>query len=376
MRGTDRRAVAGVLALSALAFAACHSRSGAPGADAPMFTEDHGLLTTPAGSPLRSHLVVAPVGSAGGAGALDLPAAVEADPARVANILSPLTGRIVALKVGVGQRVKQGQVLAVIASGDYAQARADDEKARDAAAFAKKALDRARGVREAGGSANKDLEAAESAYAQAEAELSRAEARLQSLGGSVGGPGAGRSRDLILTAPQAGVVTTLAIGAGAEVDDPTAVLMTVTNLDRVFVTANVAETDVGQARVGSDATIVLTADPAHPIHAKVSQVNAAIEPDTRRQKIRIALSNPDGRLLPGMYAAVRLAGPAAGGVVVPQSALLMNNDTTSVLVEVRPWTFQRRPVQIGDETETSAHVISGLQPGERVVVRGGVLLND
>jgi cobalt-zinc-cadmium efflux system membrane fusion protein len=77
-----------------------------------------------------------------------------------------------------------------------------------------------------------------------------------------------------------------------------------------------------------------------------------------------------------MYATVRLAAPAEGGVIVPQSALLMNHDAISVLVEVRPWAFQRRPVRIGDETETSAHVISGLQPGERVVVRGGVLLND
>jgi cobalt-zinc-cadmium efflux system membrane fusion protein len=374
MRVMDARIAAVLLAASALTLCACHARSGSADMGAPMFTDDHGTLIAPAGSPLRSHLAVEPAASAGGAGTLDLPAAVEADPARVANILSPLTGRIVALKVGVGAHVKKGETLAVIASGDYAQALADDEKARDAEGLAKKALDRARGVREAGGSANKDLEAAESAYAQAQAERSRAEARLQSLGGS--GGGSNRSRDLILTAPQSGVVTTLAVGAGAQVDDPTAVLMTVTNLDKVFVTANVAETDLGQARVGSDATIVLTADPARPIHAKVSEVNATLEPDTRRQKVRIALPNADGRLLPGMYATVRLAAPAEGGVIVPQSALLMNNDAISVLVEVRPWAFQRRPVRIGDETETSAHVISGLQPGERVVVRGGVLLND
>jgi len=43
---------------------------------------------------------------------------------------------------------------------------------------------------------------------------------------------------------------------------------------------------------------------------------------------------------------------------------------------VRPWVFQRRAVQIGDETETSARVLNGLAAGERVVVKGGVLLND
>ncbi|THD61292.1 efflux RND transporter periplasmic adaptor subunit [Phenylobacterium sp.] len=348
---------------------ACQKPAAAP--PAAMFTEDHGLLSVPAASPLRSHLTVQPVGGAAGGQTLDLPASVEADPARVVNVVTPLTGRVLSLKVGLGDRVKRGQVLAVIASGDYAQANADVEKARDAADLAAKALTRARGVQAAGGAAGKDLEAAESADVQARAELARAQARLASLNGA-----GGHGKDLVLTAPQNGVVTSLAIAPGAQVSDPTATLMTVTNVDRVFVTANVAESDIGRAPVGAEADIVLTADPNRKLHGRISEANAVIEPDTRRQKVRIALANPDGRLMPNMYATVRLPAPAATGVSVPQSALLMNNDSISVLVEVRPWVFQRRAVQIGEETETAARVVSGLQPGERVVVRGGVLLGD
>jgi len=88
------------------------------------------------------------------------------------------------------------------------------------------------------------------------------------------------------------------------------------------------------------------------------------------------MANPGGRLLPNMYATVKVNGRQNGGVIVPQSALLMNNDAVSVLVEVRPWVFQRRAVKIGDETEDDARVLSGLVPGDRVVVRGGVLLDD
>jgi cobalt-zinc-cadmium efflux system membrane fusion protein len=337
-----------------------------------MFIDDHGSLVVPASSPLRSHLVVQPVLESSTAGALTLPAAVEADPTRVANIVAPLTGRVLALKVGLGARVKRGQVLAIIASGDFAQAYADDDKAKDAVDLAKKALDRARGVGEAGGAAQKDLEAAESAYNQAKAESIRTRARLQSLSGGAGG----HSRDLTLTAPQSGVVTALAVAAGTQVDDPTAVLMTVTNLDRVFVTADVAERDIGKAAVGSDAEIVLSADPGRQIRARITQVSPLLETDTRRQKVRFALSNTDGRLLPNMYATVQIAARQAGGVSVPQSALLMNNDAVSVLVETRPWVFRRQAVQIGDETDTSAQVLIGLKAGDRVVVRGGVLLND
>jgi cobalt-zinc-cadmium efflux system membrane fusion protein len=370
MQTTARLGLAALCATLVGLLGACQKPAAAP--TVIMFTSDHGLLTVPAASPLRSHLAIQPVGGTGGDQTLDLPATVEADPARVVNIVAPLTGRVVALRVSIGDRVKRGQVLATIASGDFAQVYADDEKARDAADLARRALERARGVQAAGGAAAKDLEAAQSADVQAQAELARAQARLAATNGAT----AGHGRNLVLTAPQNGVVTSLAVAPGAQVSDPTATLMTVTNIDRVFVTANVAESDIARVAVGAEADIVLTSDPGRRLRGKVSEANAVVEPDTRRRKVRIALANSDGRLMPNMYATVRLPTAAGAGVSVPQAALLMNNDSTSVLVEVRPWVFQRRAVTIGDENEVSARVLSGLQPGERVVVRGGVLLGD
>jgi cobalt-zinc-cadmium efflux system membrane fusion protein len=336
-----------------------------------MFTDDHGLLSVPDGSPLRTHLAVETVGVGAATQTLDLPAAVEADPARVANVVTPLTGRVVALKVTLGDHVRRGQVLALLRSGDFAQALSDAAKARDALDLADKALSRARGVRDAGGSAVKDLEAAQSADNQAQAENIRAQARLSALNGQAGAGG-----ELALTAPQDGVVTALNVASGAQVTDPTAVLMTVSNLDRVYVTANVAEDQIGQIVIGEAAEITLSGLGGPTLHGKVSEVDAIVAPDTRRQKVRIALANPGGKLLPNQYATVHVSLPTARAVHAPQSALLMNNDTTSVLVEVRPWVFERRAVRIGDETATSVDVISGLNPGDRIVVRGGVLLND
>jgi cobalt-zinc-cadmium efflux system membrane fusion protein len=360
-----------------LALAACHRPSGGDDT-APMFTSDNGLLTVPANSPLRSHLIVQTLGGGANQVGFQAPAAVEADPARVTNILTPLTGRVLAVKVALGERVRRGQALVIIASGDLDQAEADVAKAQDAFGVAKSALIRAQGVREAGGSADKDLEGAQSAYNQAQAELARARGRLVSLNGA----GGGHLNQLVLTAPQDGVVTALSVAAGAQISDPTATLMTVTNIQRVFVTANIPESDIGMVAVGADADISLTAYPGQVLHGKVSQVNAVVEPDTRRQKVRIAMANDNGRLLPNMYATVRFTNTAfasaspSTGVSAPQSALLMNNDSVSVLLEVRPWVFQRRAVRIGDEDANSAQVISGLKPGDRVVVSGGVLLND
>lgn len=372
MHQTGRLIGASLLGASLLV-TACH-KAGEGAATAPLFTDDHGLLSVPAGSTLRSHLAIQTVGAEAGTATLSLPGAVEADPARVTNILAPVSGRVLSLRVALGQRVTKGQPLLVLASGDFAQATADAAKAADALDLARKALVRAKGVQAAGGAAAKDIEAAQSTYSQAEAELVRARARLLSLGGAAGSDAG--AHGLVLRAPQTGVVTALATSAGAVVSDTTATLMTVSNIDKVFVTANVAEDDIGRTPIGAPADIVLTAEPGHALHGRVSEVDALVQADTRRQKVRVALANPGGRLLPNMYATVRFAVPAAQGVDVPQSALLMNNDAISVLVEVRPWTFQRRAVRIGEETDTAARVLSGLQPGERVVVRGGVLLND
>ena len=68
--------------------------------------------------------------------------------------------------------------------------------------------------------------------------------------------------------------------------------------------------------------------------------------------------------------------PQSGAISVPTSALLMNNDDTTVFVEVAPWTFARRKVETGYEDNGQARIVHGLKTGERVVSAGGVLLND
>ena len=367
--------VAGLAASSlAASLAACGPHKGADDAAAPMFTDQGGLISVPDASPLRDQLQVAAVGGGAGATRLVEPAQVEADPSHTVNILTPLTGRVEALKVSLGQSVRRGQVLAVIASGDFAQAAADTAKAKDALDLDNKALDRASGVHAAGGAADKDLEAAQSAYNQALYELQRARTREASL---TGAPGQGR---LVLTAPQSGVITALAIAPGAQVSDPTATLMTIANIDRVFVTADLAEGEAGEVADGEAADISLSAYPGQVLHGRVASIDALLQPDTRRRKARILLDNPGGRLLPNMYGQVTFSAPAHGAaaqaVTVPQSALLMNNDAITVMVEVRPWVFQREPVQLGDQDDDTAQVIGGLKPGDRIVVKGGVLLND
>jgi cobalt-zinc-cadmium efflux system membrane fusion protein len=120
----------------------------------------------------------------------------------------------------------------------------------------------------------------------------------------------------------------------------------------------------------------LSAYPDKVLRGTVLFVSDVIEPDSRRNKIRIAFQNGTYALKPNMFATVTVIGPDKSEIVVPSSALLMNNDRTSVFVATAPWTFERRNVdaELGEGSTVAIH--SGLAAGDQVVVKGGILLND
>lgn len=375
---TPARVVFGVLFCAALCVDSfdgeAHAATAVASAPAPMVVRHGNRLSVPAGSPLRERLLVATVGDEASAHEVRLPATVEADPARTVNIVPPLTGKLLEMKVRLGDTVRRGQLLATVASPDLAQAVADAQKARDALDLAQRALVRARGVNEAGSNAAKDVEAAQSSVAQQTAELRRSEMRLRTLGADASGGQA--AQVLKITAPMAGTVTALNAAAGANLNDANAVLMTVSNLDSVWVTVNVPESAVSAVAPGQNAVVTLAAYPERSFSGKVAFVSAVLDADTRRARARIAFANPEGLFKPNMYATAVLGVPQARQALVPASALLMNNDSVSVFVEAEPWTFVRRMVELGREDGDSVRIRSGLVAGERVVVRGGVLLND
>jgi cobalt-zinc-cadmium efflux system membrane fusion protein len=305
---------------------------------------------------------------------LVLPGTVESDPARTAAVLTPLSGRVVALKVALGDRVARGQVLAVVDSPDLRQAYADDDKAADAVKLTEKNLGRQEAQNKLGVASDRDLDQAKSDHTQAVAEYIRTQARLKILGASLGDRPL--SRLLSVTAPVGGSVTALAVAPGNMINDPTQPIMTIADLSTVWVTALVPEKNVAAVSKNQDAEVSLVAYADRVLRGKVLFVSAVIEPDSRRNKIRIAFANPDYALKPNMFATVTLTGPAQSQVVVPSSALLMNNDRTSVFVATAPWTFERRTVDTVLEEGSSVAIRSGLEAGEQVVVKGGILLND
>jgi len=341
---------------------------------APQFVKEDSRITVPQSSPIRSKLVIQAIGEKEIQRSLTLPAVVEADPAHTVKVLPPVAGRVIDLKIQLGERVTQGQELVVIDSSDLAQAYADDEKARASLKLTKQALDRLLNLEKYSAISVKDREQAQNDHAQAEAELQRAQSRLRAIGVTSERPEG--SRLLSVKAPVSGSIIDLQIATGAVVNDPTAAIMTIANLDTIWVTANVPEKDTALIAKGQSADVVFTAYPGEVFKGEVLFVSDVLDPDTRRTKVRIAFHNPHMRLKPNMFASAVFLAPMQMMPVIPTTALVLRNEMDQIFVEVAPWVFEARPVDIAFQQGDQAMVQGGVKAGERIVVKGGVLLND
>ena len=307
---------------------------------------------------------------------LQLPAVVEADPLRFVKIMTPLAGRITAVRKQAGDIVKAGDVLFTIDSADLAQAISDQEKARAALNLSKRQLDRQLAMDKADVGTKRDLEQAQSDVAQAQAELSRAEARLGLLGAKAQSAGdVLPGHQLVVRAPAAGRVVELNAAPGAYWNDVNQPLMSIADLSKVFVTASAKEKDLAMLVEGQSVTIRFDAY-AEAVQAKVQYVGDVLDPDTRSVKVRIPLNNADKKLKPGMFAKAELSTGAHQGLLVPATAVVQHGFASKVDVEVAPRELAAREVKVGPLNNGRFEVLSGLKAGERVLLKDGVIFND
>ncbi|NMV38738.1 efflux RND transporter periplasmic adaptor subunit [Ralstonia insidiosa] len=331
-------------------------------------------IVVPDASPLRRSLVVTAASEDAVSAAFVLPASVEADPGKLVKVLPPLSGRIVSLNKQLGDEVKAGDVLFTLDSADLAEATSTAAKAQAALVLAKKNLDRLHELDKSEITPRRDLEQAQNDYAQAVSEAERANNKLAQLGAK-GGAKVSGGHILSVRSPISGRVVDLNGATGGYWNDSNASVMTVADLSRVFVTANVQEKDLSKVYVGQAAAVKLDAY-AEPLAAKVRYVGEMLDADTRTVKVRMVFDNKDGRLKPGMFAQATLQGQPHTGVIVPMSALVQSGFNTRTFVEVAPWQFQARVVKTGAQVGDKIEILSGLKAGERVVTKDGVLLND
>jgi len=305
---------------------------------------------------------------------LEIPGRVEADPEHLVHIYAPLSGRLLNLKLTAGQEVRKGQAIAMLQSGDVAQARADFEKAHIETLRSDHALERGKLLvaHEVMSQADfQDLQAADDA---AHAEQERARQRIHELGFSENGT----SDMTAITSPITG--TALDVGtASGEMQrslETTNAIATVANLDTVWITGDLFEHDLGAVPLHRPVDVLFSAYPGETFHGTVANIGDSLDPTTHAVKVRVVLANPGHRLKPAMFATLRIARPSATRILVPVEAVLHDGDVTEVYVPSSAGKYTLRPVVVGPTRGKQIEIVSGLQDGDRIVTEGAAFLRE
>jgi cobalt-zinc-cadmium efflux system membrane fusion protein len=298
---------------------------------------------------------------------------LKVDETAYAEVGAPIAGRIVRLTASPGQSMRRGQPLAELQSVELGQARAARTAAQARAELARQTVERKRGLAEERIVSRGELQRAEADAAEAAAELRAAEASLDALG--VGGGGGGGLSGFALLSPLSGTVLERKAVQGQTVD-PSQTLFRIGDLSRLWLVVQAPERDVVRVRTGSPSEITLAALPGQKLRGMVDWVGREVDAHSRTVPVRIVLPNTDGRLKPGMFATawIRTGGEGEKVVAVPATALQRMDNQWVVFLPRGEGRFEVRPVERGRDLGDEVAVLSGLKPGEPVVVEGAFVL--
>jgi Cu(I)/Ag(I) efflux system membrane fusion protein len=181
-------------------------------------------------------------------------------------------------------------------------------------------------------------------------------------------------RLVIVAAPQSGVVVNRGVTVGTSVD-PSTTLLTIADLSRVWVLAEVPEASMSAVRVGEPAQLDFPASGLSPFTARVEFVYPTLTERTRTLRVRLSAANPSGALRPGLYGTAAFAAAGQNVMTVPRDAVVDTGLQQHVFV-VAGDRFEPRPVTLGAQLADRVEVREGLKEGEQVVAAGVFLLDS
>ena len=375
-RLVPRRHAAFVLALSALlGVAGCSSKAEPQqaAADTPQ-----NVTMTPA---QRQHIHLLTLAPASFHRAIETTGVVDFDNDQATSVLAPFSGPVARLLVAPGDKVHQGQPLALVDSPDFSAAISAYRKALISAQNARRLADADKDLVQHEGVSRREAEQAQTDAASAEADRDAALQALVALdvdAGTIKAIQAGRAvarAQGIIRAPIAGTVVEKLITPGQLLQAGTTPCFTVADLSKVWVMAQVSAAELATIRVGDPAQVD-SGTPGVELAGTVDHIAAVVNPDTRAVAVRIVVANPGGVLRKQMYVRVRIQSRQANqGLLMPVSALLRDDENLPfAYVAQHDGSFARRHVTLGPRNGDRYEVSDGLKPGDRVVVDGGLFV--
>lgn len=296
---------------------------------------------------------------------------ITADNNKMAQVYPIVSGIVKSIHVELGDYVKQGQILASIQSSEVASFQKEKLDAISNVAIAEKNLQVAKDLFAGKLNSEKDVAAAERELEKAKAELSRINEiySIYSLkGGSL----------YNVTAPISGFVLTKKINQNEQIRlDNSEPIFSIADIDEVWALANVNESDIAKIQVGYDATVNTLAFPDAPFKGKIDKIFNAIDPETKSMKVRVKIPNSDLKLKPEMNCTVSVSfSENQKMITVPSSAVIFDKSKYWVMVFKDKHNIETRRVEIYRQLGEITYIKSGLEEGETVISKNGLLIYD
>lgn len=296
---------------------------------------------------------------------------IRFDEDRTSHVVPRVAGIVEQVKVELGDSVKKGQVLAVIASQQITDLRSELEAAQRRTELARLTLQREKKLWEDRISAEQDYLLARQAYQEADISLANARQKLNAIGANLKAA-AGNRYELI--APFDSVVVEKHLGIGEVVSESTAAF-TLSDLTRVWATFGVTPKDLKQVVVGR-AVKVSAPDLGAQVDGRVSYVGSLLGEQTRAASVRVVLANPDGAWRPGLFVSIDVtAQQGTAQVALPEAAVQTVEDKPSVFVR-NDEGFQVQTVTLGRREGGYVEILQGLDAGTPVAAAGSFILKS
>jgi cobalt-zinc-cadmium efflux system membrane fusion protein len=300
------------------------------------------------------------------------------------QVFTPYQGRIVKLFAKLGDNVTQGQILFTIESPDLIQADSTLIAAAGVLDLTTHALQRAQELYKVQGIAEKDLLQAVSDQQTAEGALRAARNAVEVFGKTreeIDRMVKTRTIDpyLVIRSPISGRITARNAAPGLFVQPGGAPApYSVADISRVWMNAAVAESDMPVVRKGQKVQVSILAFPGRVFSGEISAVGATVDPQLHRGLVRAEIDDPQHELVPGMFASFVIAtGAPMNTAAVPLDGVIRQGDgSMTVWVTTDHRHFRKRTVKIGLQHAGYDQILEGVHPGEQVVTKGAIYLDN
>lgn len=302
---------------------------------------------------------------------LRLSGKVTPDMGKVLKLYPLVSGYVKDINVQLGDYVKKGQVLAVIQSGEIADYDKQLIQAKSDMVVAEKGLKVAQDLFQSQLATEKDVVNAEGALNNARAELGRINEMLQIYR-------KGKGATSIVTAPISGYIIEKNINNGMEMrSDNSAHMFTISELDDVWIMANVFETDIAKVKEGYPAEVSTISYPDKVFHGQIDKVYNVLDPDTKTMQVRIRLSNEGMMLKPEMFATVLLRYREGNEMMsIPSDAIIFDKGKNFVMVFKDRYNIETKEVKVTKSLNDVSYILRGIQPGDKVISKNQLLIYD